>query len=59
MCVYLFSLSFLGNLAPCSAFYNLRGDEWRNCNRKIAYDIVEKILPVFYHYVVFMLQFIK
>jgi hypothetical protein len=47
MCVYLFSLPFWGNLAPCSAFTNLRGDEWRNFKRKIAYDIVEKILPVF------------
>jgi hypothetical protein len=59
VCVYLLSLSFLGNLAPCSAFINLRGDKWRNFKRKLCTISLKRfwaVARVFYQYVVVMLQ---
>ena len=40
--IYFFLL-FLGNLARCSAFTKLRGDEWRNCKAKVVSDLESSI----------------
>ena len=40
-CSFIFS-SWLGNLAPCCTFNNLRADEWRNCKVKCFIIYVKK-----------------
>jgi hypothetical protein len=58
---HLLSLSLLGNLAPCSAFINLRGDNWRNFKENCVIDRrnIRDLLAIFHLYVVFMCRLVK